>query len=43
MFCLFMHVLVCRCNIIIDLIKMAKIMKAKDQLLVAKFLAPSNP
>jgi hypothetical protein len=26
-----------------DLIKMAKIMKAKDQLLVAESLVPSNP
>jgi hypothetical protein len=38
-----MHVLVVGANIILGLIKMAKIMKAKDQLQVAESLGLSNP
>jgi hypothetical protein len=42
-FCLFMHVLVFRCKHNTWLIKMAKIMKAKDHMLVVVSLVPSNP
>jgi hypothetical protein len=41
-FFLFMHVIVIGANILPVLIKMAKIMKAKDQLLVIVSLALSN-
>jgi hypothetical protein len=43
-FCLFMLVLVCRCKHSTWLkIKMAKIIKAKDQLLVVESSIPTNP
>jgi hypothetical protein len=42
MFCLFMRVIVYRCKHITYIIKLAKIMKVKDQLLVVVSLAPSN-
>jgi hypothetical protein len=44
MFYLFMLVLVCRCKHSSWLkIKMAKLIKAKEQLLVTESLVPSNP
>jgi hypothetical protein len=41
-FCLFIQVIVKGANILPNIIKMAKIMKAKDQLLITVSLALSN-